>query len=384
MDMIYFDNGATTLQKPSQVAQAIMQGVHSLGNAGRSFYDPAMEAAREIYRTRQEVARLVELQDPLFVAFTSGATESLNLVLDSLVTPEDHVITTVLEHNSVLRPLYKIGCALSFIPCDETGRLVLDGLQPLLRHNTRFLVCTHGSNLTGAITDVVALKRFCENNGLVFVLDVSQTLGHVATYASMADVLCFTGHKALFGPQGTGGIIVNRPLDFKLVKTGGSGSDSFSRHQRLAMPDLFEAGTMNASGLAGLRQGVAYVNEMGIDAIRRQEHRLLSAFLAGVVEIPGVRLYGPTQNGSPTALPIVALNMGDLPADDVALQLWERWRIATRTGSHCAPLVHRHFGTENQGMVRFSFGLFNTLDEINTALAALKQIAAQGRGTHGG
>ena len=384
MDMIYFDNGATTLQKPAQVAQAVMHGIGSLGNAGRSFYAPAMEAAREIYRARQEVARLVGLQNPLFVAFTSGATESLNLVLDSLITPEDHVITTVLEHNSVLRPLYKIGCALSFIPCDDTGRLVLDGLRPLLRHNTRFLVCTHGSNLTGAVTDVAVLKRFCNDNGLVFILDVSQTLGHVETCAGMADVLCFTGHKALFGPQGTGGIIANRPLDFRLVKTGGSGSDSFGGHQPLAMPDIFEAGTMNVPGLAGLRQGVAYVNRKGIDAIGQQEHRLLSAFLAGVAEIPDVRLYGIQNDARHAALPIVALNIGNLPADDAALQLWERWRIATRAGSHCAPLVHRHFGTEKQGMVRFSFSLFNTLDEIDMALAALKQIAAQGRGTHGG
>lgn len=382
MDRIYFDNSATTLQKPPQVAQAVMGGIHSLGNAGRSFYDPAIEAAREIYRTRQEVGRLVNLQDPLFVAFTSGATESLNLVLDSLITPQDHVITTALEHNSVLRPLYKTGCALSFIPCDNTGQLMLDGLPLLLRHSTRFLVCTHGSNLTGVITDVAVLKRFCTDNGLVFILDVSQTLGHVETYASMADVLCFTGHKALFGPQGTGGIIVNRLLDFKLVKTGGSGSDSFGRHQPLAMPDLFEAGTMNAPGLAGLRQGVAYVNRMGIDSIRQQEHRLLSAFLAGVAEIPGVRLYG-VQHGSHTALPIVALNIGDLPADDLALQLWERWRIATRAGSHCAPLAHRHFGTERQGMARFSFSLFNTLEEINVALAALEQIATQRRHAHG-
>ncbi len=375
MEMIYFDNSATTLQKPPQVAQAVAQGIHSLGNSGRSFYEPAMAAAREIYRTRQEVAKLVALQNPLFVAFTGGATESLNLVLDSLMTPADHVITTVLEHNSVLRPFYKTGCTLSFIPCDGAGRLALDGLKALLRHNTRFLVCTHGSNLTGAITDVAVLKRFCHDNGLVFILDVSQTLGHVQVCADMADVLCFTGHKALFGPQGTGGIIVSRPLDFKLVKTGGSGGNSFDRHQPLAMPDLFEAGTSNAPGLAGLRQGVAYVNREGVDSIERQERRLLSAFLAGASAIPGIRLYGASNGGS-AALPVVALNLAAIPAEDTALQLWERWRIATRAGSHCAPLAHRHFGTEKQGMVRFSFSLFNTLDEINTALAALAELAA--------
>lgn len=376
--MIYFDNSATTLQKPPQVAQAVFSGMHSLGNSGRSFYRPAMDAAREIYRTRQEIAKLVQLRDPLFVAFTSGATESLNLVLHSLITSADHAITTVLEHNSVLRPLYKIGCGLSFIPCDATGQLVLDGLPAFLRRNTRFLVCTHGSNLTGAITDVAAIKRFCEEYGLVFILDISQTLGHIGAYAHMADVLCFTGHKALYGPQGTGGIIAQKPLDFKLVKTGGSGSDSFFRHQPLSMPDIFEAGTMNAHGLAGLRQGVAYVNQLGTDAIIAHENSLLSAFLTGAARIPGVRLYGPAQSGG--MLPVVALNIGDLPADDVALQLWEKWQIATRAGSHCAPLAHKHFGTEERGMVRFSFSLFNTLDEVHTAVEALARIAGRKEG----
>ena len=373
--MIYFDNAATTMQKPPGVTQALAEAIKSFGNSGRSFHQPAMEASRAVLGTRKEIAQLVGLENPLNVAFTSGATESLNLVLCSLVTPKDHVITSVLEHNSVLRPLYNTGCELSFIPCDSCGQLITDDLDSLLKPNTRFLVCTHGSNLTGMVTDVEALYGFCKNKGLVFILDVSQTLGCVETLAAMADVLCFTGHKALFGPQGTGGIIVNRQIDFKLVKTGGSGSNSFDKHQSLEMPDIFEAGTLNAHGLAGLCQGAAYINRTGIAAVESCKKNLLCDFLDGVDNIPGIRLYGAGRSCRGPRLPIASLNITSLPAGDVALQLWENRQIATRAGSHCAPLVHKHFKTEAQGMVRFSFSVFNTPEEIAIAVKALGEIA---------
>lgn len=373
--MIYFDNSATTLQKPPEVAQAVAQAISSLGNAGRSFYPAAMDAARTIYATRSEIARLVQLENPLQVAFTSGATESLNLVIGSLVSAQDHVITTVLEHNSVLRPLYKTGCQLSFIPCDEEGKLVLTALDSFLQPNTRFVVCTHGSNLTGAVTNVNILRKFCQKNHLIFILDVAQTLGAIPTYADMADVLCFTGHKALLGPQGTGGIITSRPLAFTLAKTGGTGSQSFKKHQPLQMPDVFEAGTANGHGLAGLQQSTAYLNTTGAASIQAKEAQLLKAFLAGIQDITTLRLYRSFSIDAPNYLPVVALNIGDRPAEDVALQLWDKYRIATRAGSHCAPLVHQHFKTAAQGMVRFSFSSFNTMQEIEIAVNALRDIA---------
>ena len=374
--MVYFDNAATTMLKPPEVAQALVNAITSFGNGGRSFHGPAMEAARAIMGARLEIAKLVKLENPLNVAFTSGATESFNLVLDSLVSPSDHVITSVLEHNSVLRPLYKTGCELSFIPCDGSGHLILENLDSLLKANTRFLVCTHGSNLTGGLSDVQALYGFCRKNGLVFILDVSQTLGCVETFASMADILCFTGHKALFGPQGTGGIIVNRRFDFRLVKTGGTGTNSFEAHQSMEMPEIFEAGTQNAHGLAALRCGVEYVNQTGLSAIKAHSDLLLQAFLDGVRDIPGICVYGEEKTGP--RLPIVALNAGSLSAGDVALQLWENSQIVTRAGSHCAPLVHKFFKTETQGMVRFSFNAFNTAGEIGIALKALGEIARKG------
>ena len=374
MAVIYFDNAATTMLKPPEVTQALVNALKTFGNPGRSFHEPAIEAARAVFDTRGELAKLVKLENPLNIAFTSGATESLNLVINSLITQQDHVITSVLEHNSVLRPLYKTGCELSFIPCDDNGQLALEELDSLLKTNTRFLLCTHGSNLTGSVQDTEALYRFCQKNGIVFILDVSQTLGCITVNASMADVLCFTGHKALFGPQGTGGIIVNRQLPFQLVKTGGSGSGSFETSQPMEMPDIFEAGTANAHGLAGLCQGAAFINRTGLSSVEAFTNRLLQEFLDGVNRIPGVRLYG----GGKQRLPVAALNIGSMPANSVALQLWENRQIATRSGSHCAPLAHKFYKTETQGMVRFSFSFFNTSEEITVALNALKTIAKNG------
>ena len=369
--MIYFDNAATTMQKPPEVTQALVNAVNTFGNPGRSFHQPAIEAARAVFDTRRELAKLVKLENPLKIAFTSGATESLNLVINSLVSRQDHVITSLLEHNSVLRPLYNTGCELSFISCDDNGQPVLEKLDSLLKPNTRFLLCTHGSNLTGSVQDAEALYAFCQKNGIVFILDVSQTLGCITVNAAMADILCFTGHKALFGPQGTGGIIVNRQLPFRFVKTGGSGDNSFDIFQSAEMPDIFEAGTANAHGLAGLCQGVAYINRTGLSYIGAFTNRLLLEFLDGVKGIPGIHLYG----GGKQSLPVVALNIGLMPANNAALQLWENWQIATRSGSHCAPLAHRFYKTEAQGMVRFSFSVFNTSEEIAVAVKALKTIA---------
>lgn len=371
--MIYFDNAATTLQKPPQVAVAVAEAINTFGNPGRSFYAPAMEASRALYSARQAVAELVGLADPLGVALTSGATESLNLAINSLIAPEDGVITTVLEHNSVLRPLYRTGCSLSLIDCDDRGDLLLDKLPMLVTEDTRYLVCTHGSNLVGSLTDAYRLKEFCRCHGLRLILDVSQTLGSVEVKADMADVLCFTGHKALMGPQGTGGIIVGGDLPFRLVKTGGSGSRSFESTQPLAMPDIFEAGTHNAHGLAGLLAGVSHISRIGIAAVTEHEKALTDRFLAGLRRIPGVTLYGPLE--AERRLPVVSFNLGDLSSEDVALRLWEGWEIATRAGIHCAPLAHKRFGTAKRGMVRVSFGLYNTAQQVDAALDALRQMA---------
>lgn len=384
--MIYMDNAATSLHKPPAVANAMAAAVGALANPGRGSYPGAMQAARAILETRLEVARLVGAESPDCVAFTSGVTESLNLLIGTLIGPEDAVLTTVLEHNSVLRPLYQTGCTLQFVGCDDEGHLQLDALPQLLAQNTRFMVCTTGSNLLGSVTDVAQVSAFCRKNGLALILDTAQTLGCVPLAAHAADFLCFAGHKGLLGPQGTGGVVsCFRSLPDasnitpylkteKPFKTGGTGSDSFARHQPLRMPDMLEAGTPNVPGLCGLREGLRWVHQTGPAAIWEKEQTLTAQFLEGLATLPHIHVYGSTQAAG--RLPVVALNVERIDSEEVALRLWEDYNIAVRPGSHCAPLAHRRFGTEKTGMVRFSFGFSNTAAEIDAAISALREIAS--------
>jgi len=377
---IYFDNSATTLTKPPEVAEAVKYAINSFGNAGRSFYDAALTANREIFKTRLEIAKLIGLDEPLNVAFTSSSTESLNLVIGGLVKKEDSVVTTVTEHNSVLRPLYLKGCDLSFMGCDDDGNLLTDSFEKLINPRTRLLICTHGSNVTGNVTDVKTLYRVCKAGNIIMVLDISQTFGVVPVDIGMADIFCFTGHKGLYGPQGTGGIIVNGRFDFTAVKTGGAGVNSFDTRQSVEMPDIFEAGTLNAHGIYGLQKGVRFINETGIDAIHAKETRLMEMFLSGVRDIERIRLYGDFSSES--RLPVVSLNIDGLTASELAERLWRDYGIATRAGSHCAPLLHKRFGTVELGMVRFSFSYFNTENEIEAGVSALKEISEDGIHNH--
>ncbi len=371
--MIYLDNSATTLAKPPAVGEAFLDALGRFGNAGRSFHAPAMEAGRGVYKARQAVAALTDLEDPLQVAFTSSATESLNLVIGGLIRREHAVITTVLEHNSVLRPLYHTGCRVDVLGCDDTGRLNLESLPNLLRPETAFMVCTHGSNVTGYVPDMAAIAAFCREHGLTLIVDISQTLGVTPVAASMGDVLCFTGHKGLFGPQGTGGIIVHTPgLPFRPVKTGGAGANSFAHCQSLDMPEVFEVGTLNAQGIYALSKGVEFVMDTGLGTISRHEQALRQQFYDGVYALPGITIYG--DNSSHFPLPVVSLNLEGFTSQDLSQRLWEEFHIATRGGIHCAPLLHQHFGTENRGMVRFSFSYFTTAQEVERAVAAIKTI----------
>jgi len=396
--MIYFDNSATTLMKPPEVAEAVKYAINNFGNTGRSFYDAALTADRELYRTRAEIAKLVGLDEPLNVAFTSSFTESQNLVAGGLIEKNDAVVTTVTEHNSVLRPLYLSGCNLRFIDCDDDGVLRDDSIREAIKPPVKYLFCTHGSNLTGNITDARTLYGLCKENGVTMVLDVSQTLGTVPVDIDMADVFCFSGHKGLFGPQGTGGVIVNGRFDFRLVKTGGSGSHSFDRFQPLDMPDVFESGTPNGHGIYGLQKGVIFVNETGVDRIHARTDELWKAFYNGVKDSPGVRVYGGFSTagalsgrapfaGAPSAgkpsidepfpdrLPVISINITGLSSTDFAQRLWDDYGIATRPGIHCAPLLHKRLGTAGAGMVRFSFSYFNTDDEIAAGVRAVNEIA---------
>ena len=370
--MIYFDNSSTTLIKPPEVAEAVSFAIQNFGNASRSFYDAVMRANREVFKTRLEIAELIGLDDPLNVAFTSSSTESLNLIIGGLVKENDSVITTVTEHNSVLRPLYLKNCTLDFIDCDDNGVLLLDHFEKLIKPSTRFLVCTHGSNVTGNITDVKKLYNMCKSNNIIMILDISQTFGLIPVSSDMADVFCFTGHKGLYGPQGTGGIILSNKIDFDIVKTGGAGVNSFDRLQPKEMPDLFEVGTLNSHSIYGLQKGVEFIKRMGINHIHEKEMRLSKIFYDKLKSLKGVKFYGDFSGND--RLPIVSINIEGFTSSELALILWEKYGIATRAGSHCAPLLHKRFNTVDLGMVRFSFSYFNNEEEIEIATSALENI----------
>lgn len=385
--MIYLDNGATTLQKPECVKEALLEAMASMGNSGRGVHDASLYAGRTIYRARESLAELLGAAAPEQVVFTANATESLNLVLGGLFGPGDHVITTVCEHNSVLRPLYRLqGVELSVLPVKaavdskeerQAGILAYDELESLLRPNTKALIITHASNLTGNITDLEQAAAFAKKHSLLLIVDAAQTAGAVPMDMERMgiDVLCFTGHKGLYGPQGTGGVCVRPGLSIRPLKVGGSGIHSFDREHPSEMPAALEAGTLNGHGIAGLGAAARWLLETGVEQIRAREQALLRRFVDGVKEVEGVTLYGNPDLDRRTG--IQSLNIRDYDSARVADWLYEDYGIAVRGGAHCAPLLHEALGTREQGAVRFSFSYFNTEAEADEAAAAVRELAEE-------
>ena len=383
--MIYLDNGATTLRKPECVKEALLEAMASMGNSGRGVHDASLYAGRIIYRARESLAELLGAAAPEQVVFTANATESLNLVLGGLFGPGDHVITTVCEHNSVLRPLYRLqGVELSVLPVKaeageerQAGILAYDELESLLRSNTKALIITHASNLTGNITDLEQAAAFAKKHSLLLIVDAAQTAGAVPMDMERMgiDVLCFTGHKGLYGPQGTGGVCVRPGLSIRPLKVGGSGIHSFDREHPSEMPAALEAGTLNGHGIAGLGAAARWLLEIGVEQIRAREQALLRRFVDGVKEVEGVTLYGNPDLDRRTG--IQSLNIRDYDSARVADGLYEDYGIAVRGGAHCAPLMHEALGTREQGAVRFSFSYFNTEAEADEAAAAVRELAEE-------
>lgn len=376
--MIYLDSSATSFLKPPQVAEAVFQSFNKIGNAGRGAHAPTLNASRLIYDTRDKLAALFGTPDPSRIVFTCNATEALNIAIHGAILPGHHVITTACEHNSVLRPLYLkegAGTELTILPADEKGRIRYDLLPSALKPNTAAIVLTHASNLTGNVTDLALVSHFAKQHHLLLIVDASQTAGSLPiNVVDMGiDILCFTGHKGLFGPQGTGGLYVREGLQLPPFKSGDSGVHSFDRHHPADMPTALEAGTLNGHGIAGLNAGVDYILSTGVNTIHDKEMALARRFLAGISDIPALKLYGDME--APLRAPIVSLNIGDMSSATVSDILWEDYEICVRAGAHCAPLMHQTFGTEQQGAVRFSFSCFNAEAEIDTAIAALHDIA---------
>lgn len=376
--MIYLDSSATSFLKPPQVAEAVFRSFNTIGNAGRGAHAPTLNASRLIYDTREKLAALFGTPDPSRIAFTCNATEALNIAIHGAIHPGEHVITTACEHNSVLRPLYlkeKEGTELTIIPADKKGRIRYDLLESSVKSNTSAIVLTHASNLSGNVTDLAFVSNFAKKHGLLLIVDASQTAGSlpINVVKMGIDILCFTGHKGLFGPQGTGGLYVREGLTLSPLKSGGSGIHSFDRQHPTDMPSALEAGTLNGHGIAGLNAGLDYILSTGIKNIHAKEISLARRFVNGISDISDLKLYGDID--APLRTPIISLNIGNMSSASVSDILWEDYEICVRAGAHCAPLMHKTFGTEKQGAVRFSFSCFNTEAEIDTAIQAMHEIA---------
>lgn len=379
--MVYFDNAATTFPKPDIVYDSIITAMKEYGaNPGRSGHKMALKASRGIYETRELLGKLVNYNNPMNVIMTFNGTEGLNIGIKGTLKAGDHVITTSMEHNSVLRPityLENFGVEHTIVYGDEKGRIKVEDIKKAIRKNTKLIVTTHLSNLTGTIMPVEAIGKLAHDNNILYMVDGAQSVGvYDIDMARMnIDLLAFPGHKGLLGPQGTGGLIIREGLSPNEIFHGGTGSDSHSLVQPTLLPDKYESGTENAPGIVGLGAGIKYILDRGIENIRKYEEELTSHFIEEALKIDGIKLYGPSNVKEQGA--VVALNIKDADSSEVSYILDQEFDIAVRPGLHCAPLAHKTIGTLEQGVVRFSFGIFNTHEEIEFAIKALKQIAAE-------
>ena len=388
MEPIYLDNASTSFPKPPQVAQAMFDYVTGCGcNIGRGGYEGAYQAEETVLRTRQQLCRLFHGPDSRCVAFTKNITESLNVLLKGLLRPGDHVLVSAMEHNAVMRPLTQLtrrGVTFDRIPCRPDGTLMTERLPGLLRENTRAVVMLHASNVCGTLLPAAEVGTFCRENGLLFLLDTAQTAGAfpIDMEAMGADALAFTGHKGLLGPQGIGGFVLREDLigQVEPLLSGGTGSLSHTEETPDFLPDRFEAGTLNLPGILGLHAGLAWLKDTGIDAVRAHEQKLTARFLEGLRAIPGIRVAGRGDLRGRTG--VVSLQTPGRELSQVAWELDETYGIMTRVGLHCAPAAHKTLGTYPTGTIRFSFGWWNTEEEVDTALRALEEILKRRRG-HG-
>ena len=377
--MIYLDNAATTLRKPDCVVSAVTEALTTMGNASRGAHDGALNANRLLYRARRALSAFFGCPRPEQVIFTNNSTEALNIAISGTLHAGDHAITTALEHNSVLRPLYRLqaerGIALSIVQADPRGRVDYGDFERLIQPNTRAVVCTHASNLTGNVLDIARIGAIAKAHGLLLIVDASQTAGEIPIdmAASGIDLLCFTGHKSMMGPQGTGGLCINGDIEVDPFKVGGTGVQSYLQEQPREYPTRLEAGTLNGHGIAGLLAAVEFINQTGIHGIYAHEIALARRFYEAVAGVPGVKVYGDFATWERS--PIVTLNIGDVDSAEFCDALAQNYGIATRAGAHCAPLMHRALGTEVQGAVRFSFGYFNTADDADASAAAVRELA---------
>lgn len=378
--MIYFDNAATTLKKPKGVAEAVYNAINNFANASRGSYELSLNSERIILSARERLKKLFNADSPNCIAFTNNSTEALNIAIKGLINKNDHIITTSFEHNSVLRPIYemeKLGAEVTIIKADKNGNINYDKIENNIKENTKVIICAHASNVIGNILDISFIGKISKKYNLIFILDASQTAGCVPIDMknNFIDVLCFTGHKGLMGPQGTGGLCVRKDLYIKPLKTGGSGIKSYSKTHPENMPTRLEAGTLNGHGIAGLNAALEFIENETIEKIKNHERELSRYFYDSIKNIENIKFYGDYKTDNRVS--IVALNIGEIDSSKISDILSNDYNIATRPGAHCAPLMHEALGTINQGIVRFSFSYFNTFEEVDKGIEAIKEISAK-------
>lgn len=379
--MIYFDNAATSFPKPNIVYDSIMEVMKNYGaNPGRSGHKLALKLGREIFETRELIAKLFNIKNPMNIIFTSNCTESLNLAIKGILQKGDHVITTSMEHNSVLRPLTaleKQGIELTIVSGDSMGRIDPSEIEKNIKKNTKLIITTHVSNLTGTIMPIEVIGQIAKKNSIYYLVDAAQSAGvyDIDVKKMNIDMLAFPGHKGLLGPQGTGGLYIKEDLDIKEMQQGGTGSISHLLEQPSVKPDKYESGTPNGPGIIGLGAGINYIFQEGIEKIRKHEEELTKHFIEEVTKIEKVRVYGPANIREQGA--VVPINIGDEDSSEISYILDQNYDIEVRPGLHCAPLAHKTIGTFEQGVVRFSFGPFNTHEEIELGIKAIREISKE-------
>lgn len=379
--MIYLDNAATSYPKPEQVYSVVMDHMRNFGaNPGRSGHKLALQSGRRIFKTRELAAKLFNIDNPMQIVFTSNGTDSLNLAIKGVLNKGDHVITSSMEHNSVLRPIKSLeskGVENTIIQCDSQGCINLNDIKKAIKSNTKMIVLTHGSNLTGTMMPIKEVGKIAKEAGILFLVDAAQTGGiyNIDVKEMNIDLLALPGHKGLLGPQGTGILYIREGLKVMHFKEGGTGSRSEDLTQPEMMPDRYESGTANAPGITGLGAGIEFILEEGLEKIRNHEKELTQYFINELEKIEVVKIYGPKDAEKQGA--VVSINIGSEDSSEIAYILDSAFNIAVRSGLHCAPLAHKTIGSFEQGTVRFGIGYFNTKEDIDKAIQAIKEICKE-------
>ena len=381
--MIYFDNAATSFPKPPQVVDAVVEFMTKIGaNPGRAGHSQSVKAGEIVFEARKKIARFFGVRSPMNVVFTSNATEALNTAVKGLLRDGDHVITSSMEHNSVIRPLNRLAqdgiITFSVLDGDERGVLSVEEVEKAIKPETRAVVLNHMSNVTGAVQPVRELGELCRSKGVLIILDCAQSAGIIPVdlAADYIDIACFAGHKGLYGPTGTGGMVIRDDFDYKRIKPlkeGGTGSLSDKTDQPVFMPDKFESGTLNVAGIAGLSAGIDFLNSLpeGLKSVQLHKQTLQKYF----IEKAEKHVKGFVTQSETVGSGVISFIIEGLSVSEVTMKLSDEYGIMSRQGLHCAPLTHQRIGTFPEGTVRFGFSVFNTRDEIDAAVKALKEIA---------